>query len=89
MDFSGWPIYTRVDAPDLLIWKFCEALVAKRDSIPWSGGPGTEQGLPMERMVSEAVGTPIDLPFHPVAREFWIERDFSNSKAATCWSVGC
>jgi hypothetical protein len=34
VDFSGWPIFTRVDAPDLLIRKFCEAMVARRDAIP-------------------------------------------------------
>jgi TRAP-type uncharacterized transport system substrate-binding protein len=71
IDFSGWPIYTRVDASDLLIRKFCEAMEAKKDSIPWNWGPVKQQALPLEKMVVESPATPLDVPFHPVAQEFW------------------
>ena len=76
VDFSGWPIYTRVDAPDLLIRKFCEAMEARKASIPWAFGPIQQKEMPIGRMLVEAADTPIDMPFHPVAREFWIEKGY-------------
>lgn len=81
VDFSGWPIYTRVDAPDLLIRKFCEAMEARKDSIPWSWGPVKQKDLPLDKMVVESAATPVDVPFHPVAREFWIEKGYLKASA--------
>lgn len=77
VDFSGWPIYSRVDTPDLLIRKFCEALDARKDAIPWHFGPAHQPDLPLRHMVVDAPGTPIDIPFHPVAREFWVEKGYT------------
>ncbi|MEA2981100.1 MAG: hypothetical protein QOF09_2923 [Alphaproteobacteria bacterium] len=71
VDFSGWPIYTRVDAPNLLIRKFCEALEARKDSIPSNFGPLRHDPLPLSKMVVDSPATPVDLPFHPAAREIW------------------
>ena len=31
VDFSGWPIYTQVDASDLLIRKLCEGMEARKN----------------------------------------------------------
>ncbi len=76
VDFSGWPIYARVDTPDLLIRKFCEALEARKATIPWAFGPIQQPEMPLARMVVEAPDTPIDLPFHPIARQFWVERGY-------------
>ena len=40
VDYSGWPIYCRADAPDALITKFCQALISRQDAIVWDiGGP--------------------------------------------------
>ncbi len=71
VDFCGWPIYTRVDASDLLIRKFCEALEARKNTIPWTWGPVKQKAMPLERMVLNAPDTPIDVAFHPAARECW------------------
>lgn len=72
VDFSGWPIYTRIDTPDLLVWKFCEALEARKTSIPWYIGPVTQESLPLERIVTDSPGTPLmGVPFHPAAEAFW------------------
>ena len=71
VDFSGWPIYTRVDASDLLIRKFCEGMEARKDSIPWNWGPVKQKELPLAAMLVDSPATPIDVPFHPAAREFW------------------
>lgn len=76
VDFSGWPIYTRMDASDLLVRKFCEGMEARRAVIPWTFGPIHQSEMPLDRMVVEGPGVPIDMPFHPVAREFWVERGY-------------
>ena len=71
VDFSGWPIYTRVDAPDLLIRKFCEALEARKDVIPVEFGPVKQAPMPLSKMLIDSPATPIDIPFHRAAREVW------------------
>jgi len=76
LDFSGWPIYARVDTSDLLIRKFCEAMEAKKDVIPWNFGPLKQPNMPLEKMVVESAATPIDLPFHRAAQEFWIKMGY-------------
>jgi hypothetical protein len=76
IDFSGWPIFCRVDTPDLLIRKFCEAMEARKDCIPWTWGPVKQKPMPLERMVVHALDTPIDVAFHPAAREFWTKMGY-------------
>lgn len=71
VDFSGWPIYTRVDAPDLLIRKFCEALEARKTSIPSDFGPVQQGPMPLSNMLVDTPATPVDIPFHPAAYETW------------------
>jgi TRAP-type uncharacterized transport system substrate-binding protein len=73
VDFSGWPIFTRIDAPELLVRKFCEAMEARKGSIPWNWGPVEQDDVPLPRMVNDSPDTPIDVPFHPVAEAFWRE----------------
>lgn len=71
VDFSGWPIYTRRDASDLLVRTFCEGMEARKGSIPWQIGPVEQPDLPLGRMVTESAETPLDVPFHPAALEVW------------------
>ncbi len=73
VDFSGWPIFTRADAPELLIRKFCEAMEARKSSIPWNWGPIQQDDLPIRRMLTNAPDVPIDVPLHPVAEQYWRE----------------
>lgn len=75
VDFSGWPIYTRIDAPDLLVRKFCEAMEAQKGSIPWNIGPVDQPDLPLAHMLEDAPATPqLGVPFHPAAEAYWKER---------------
>ena len=76
VDFSGWPIYTRVDASDLLVRKFCEAMEARKAVMPWNFGPLKQEPMPLNKMVLDTPATPIDLPFHPAAREFWVKMGY-------------
>lgn len=71
VDFSGWPIYTRLDAPDLLVRKFCEGLEANKAQLPWQMGKLPQAPMPLARMVQESPETPLDVPLHAAARHFW------------------
>jgi TRAP-type uncharacterized transport system substrate-binding protein len=67
VDFSGFMLYCRADASHELVEAFCEALVESRERMPWEGG----MGLPLERMVSDAIDAPRPMPFHPAAERVW------------------
>jgi hypothetical protein len=67
LDFSGWPILVRADAPDEFVTQVCEALVARADTIPWQC-PGP---LPVERMARDAPDTPQLVALHPAATRYW------------------
>lgn len=67
VDFSGWPIYTRVDTPDLLVREFCAGLEANQAQQPWQMGSLPQAPLPLARIVQES----LDVPLHAAARQFW------------------
>jgi TRAP-type uncharacterized transport system substrate-binding protein len=72
IDFSGWPIFVHRDAPDDLVAQICAALDARKDRIPWQGqGP-----LPIERMCRDAPDTPLDVPLHRAAEQYWRQRGY-------------
>ncbi len=67
LDFSGWPVFSHADASESLVTSFCEALEARKDTIPWQGkGP-----LPLEQMCRDSADGPLDVPLHPAAEKFW------------------
>jgi len=78
VDFSGWPIYARVDTPDLLVRKFCESLEAGKADMVWHIGGRKQADLPLARMVVESPETPMDVPFHAAARQYWTELGYLN-----------
>lgn len=72
LDFSGWPIFCRESAPQEMIYKFCEALEARKDRIPWYGkGP-----MPLDKLCKDSKDGPLYLPLHPGAERFWRERGY-------------
>ena len=73
LDFSGWPVYARVDTSDLLVRKFCEGLEANKQRTVWHIGGREQADLPLARMVVESPETPLDVPFHPAAKKYWQE----------------
>jgi len=73
VDFSGWPIFARREASNLLIKHFCEALEARKQRIQWGMGGEEQPPLPLERMCRDTEETPLDVPFHPAAERFWRE----------------
>lgn len=69
VDFSGWPLIVREDAPDDLVTRICAGIEARKHLIPWQ-----EEGpLPIERMCRDGPDTPLDVPLHPAAGRFWRE----------------
>jgi TRAP-type uncharacterized transport system substrate-binding protein len=72
LDFSGWPLYTRADTADDIVRACCAAIEACKDRVPWQGfGP-----LPLERMCIDGPDTPLTVPLHPAAEQFWRERGY-------------
>ncbi len=80
VDFSGWPVYTRIDTSPLLIRQFCEAMVARKDVICWHIGPRQQEPLPLHRMLLDSPETPLDVPFHPEAEKVWREKGYIPAK---------
>lgn len=72
LDFSGWPVYTRADAPDDLIYGFCRSLDARKEAIPWEA-PGP---LPVGDMCKDTASTPLKIPLHPAAKRYWKEAGY-------------
>jgi len=72
LDFSGWPVYTRADAPEDMIYQFCKALDARKSSIPWEEtGP-----LPTAEMCKDTAAGPLRIPLHPAAERYWREAGY-------------
>jgi hypothetical protein len=69
VDFSGFMIYTRAEADPDVIETFCRTLADARARIAWEGG----MGLPLARMVGDAVDAPMPLALHPAAERVWSE----------------
>jgi hypothetical protein len=76
VDYSGWPVYCRADAPAALIEKFCAALISRRDAIVWDIGGPSQPPLPLDRMARESPSTPQDVPLHPAAAAVWRAHGF-------------
>ena len=68
VDFSGWPIFTSLNAPENAIRAFCMALEARKDRIT-----NTDEPLPLALMVRDGPEGPLDVPLHPVAEQVWRE----------------
>ncbi|HEY4134596.1 MAG TPA: TAXI family TRAP transporter solute-binding subunit [Alphaproteobacteria bacterium] len=72
LDFSGWPIFVHEDEDDELITRICKALDDRKHLIPWQG----EGPLPLHMMCRDTIDTPMDVPMHPAAEKFWIQRGY-------------
>ncbi len=67
LDFSGWTVFTRDDAPDEVVTAVCGALEARRDRLMVESG----EPLPLEQMVRDSPDGPLDIPLHPAAERYW------------------
>ncbi len=78
VDFSGWPLYTRASLPDAAAYQVCEAIAARVDAIPWEEGAFTG----IDQLGRETESTPLDVPLHPGARQWYRDQGFSAKEGA-------
>ncbi|HTI87586.1 MAG TPA: TAXI family TRAP transporter solute-binding subunit [Alphaproteobacteria bacterium] len=72
IDFSGWVVFVRDDAPDDLVTRICAALEARKHMIPWDG----EGPLPLDRMCADTPEAPMGVPLHSAAERFWRKQGY-------------
>ncbi len=69
IDFSGWPVFCREDAPDSIVRAFCIGMENRKDRIPWYGtGP-----LRTDLLCKSSREGPLDVPLHRAAEQYWRE----------------
>lgn len=66
-DFSGWPLFTRADAPDDLISGLCRAIDQRKTSVLWTG----DAPLPLAEMCRDTPAGPLRVPLHRAAEQYW------------------
>ena len=70
VSFSGWPIVTRLDLSDNLVYQMCAALDAARDSIAWD----TDHDVSTADLCRDDDEAPLGAPLHPGAARYFRER---------------
>ena len=73
IDYSGFILYTREDAPDEMVQRFCAAIEARKDVIPRDQGEGP---LPLDRMCQDTPEGPMYVPLHKAAEAYWREHGY-------------
>ncbi len=71
IDYSGWPLYTRASLPDEDAYKVCEAIHARSDEIYWESSY-----TGMGQLGQDTEATPMDVPLHPGAAQWYREHGF-------------
>ncbi|MBI4526033.1 MAG: hypothetical protein HY695_19725 [Deltaproteobacteria bacterium] len=72
IDFSGWPMVVRADMPDEIAYALCEAIEARKKSIPTDNF----KTLNMAHLCANSAEAPYDVGLHPGARRFYRERGY-------------
>jgi TRAP-type uncharacterized transport system substrate-binding protein len=72
VDFSGWPMVVRADMPNDVAYALCEALEARRKTIP------TDNFRPLRiaDLCANGDEAPFDVPLHPGAKRFYRDRGY-------------
>jgi TRAP-type uncharacterized transport system substrate-binding protein len=72
IDFSGWPMVVRADMPNDVAYALCEALEARRKTIP------TDNFRPLRiaDLCANGDEAPFDVPLHPGAKRFYRDRGY-------------
>ncbi len=70
VDFSGWPLFTRDDVPDEIIYRICQSLDAHRSTIPFD----LERPVELGDLCNDSDFAPFDVPLHPGAERYYREK---------------
>ncbi len=71
LDYSGWPLYTRASLPDEDVYKVCAAIQARESEIFWE-----DSYTGIGQLGQETDATPLDVPLHPGAAQWYREQGF-------------
>jgi TRAP-type uncharacterized transport system substrate-binding protein len=71
IDYSGWPIYTRVSLPDDDAYKICDAIMARKEQIYWE-----DSYTGVGQLGENTDATPRDVPLHPGAEKWYKEHGY-------------
>lgn len=72
IDFSGWTMFVREDAPDKLVTQICTGLDRRQHLMPWQG----EGPMPVPRMCRDEEDTPLGVPLHRAAEAYWRKQGY-------------
>lgn len=78
VDFSGFAVFVRQDAPDDLVRHVCAALHARRDRITDQIGDPIDIGA----MVGDTTEAPLGVPLHHAAAAYWEELGYRSAPGA-------
>jgi TRAP-type uncharacterized transport system substrate-binding protein len=72
IDFSGWPMVVRADMPRDVAYALCEAIEARKTLMPTDNF----KPLDMAQLCANDAEAPYDVPLHPGARRFYLEKGY-------------
>jgi len=67
IDFSGWPMFTRADLPDEIVYRICQAIDGAKARIPWD----TEHSVTLADICDGNEAAPLGAPLHPGAERYY------------------
>ena len=71
LDYSGWPLYTRASLPDKDVYEVCAVIQAREAEISWE-----ESYTGIGQLEQDTQATPLDVPLHPGAAQWYSEQGF-------------
>jgi TRAP-type uncharacterized transport system substrate-binding protein len=75
VDFSGWPMVVRADMPEDVAYALCEAIAARKALMPTDNF----KPLDMAQLCANDQEAPYDVPLHPGAKRFYLEKGYLKS----------
>jgi TRAP-type uncharacterized transport system substrate-binding protein len=72
IDFSGWPMIVRADMPRDVAHALCEAIEARKALMPTDNF----KPLDMAQLCANDEEAPFDVPLHPGAKRFYLEKGY-------------
>jgi TRAP-type uncharacterized transport system substrate-binding protein len=75
VDFSGWPMVVNAAMPDDGAYALCEAIEARKALMPTDNF----KPLDMAQLCANDLEAPFDVPLHPGAKRFYLEKGYLKS----------
>ncbi|HEY3303208.1 MAG TPA: TAXI family TRAP transporter solute-binding subunit [Candidatus Binatia bacterium] len=72
VDFSGWPMVVHKDMEDEVAYAICEAIEGRKALMPTDNF----KPLDMAQLCANDAEAPYDVPLHPGAQRFYLERGY-------------